>query len=139
GRLNADTVACRYRGDFPQVDPNKVHFMDVSPQQVVSVSAALIPFLEHDDANRALMGSNMQRQSVPLLTAEPPLVATGVEGAVAKDSGSCVLAKHGGKVIYCTADVIAVHREADRGQVDIYTIKKYRRSNQDTCINQTPL
>src|SRR6185295_1193177 len=119
GRLNADTVACRYRGDFPQVDPNKVHFMDISPMQVVSVSAALVPFLEHDDANRALMGSNMQRQSVPLLTAEPPLVATGVEEAVAKDSGSTILSRYGGKVLYCTADVIAVQRETDKGQVDI--------------------
>ncbi|MFH1574190.1 MAG: DNA-directed RNA polymerase subunit beta, partial [Acidobacteriota bacterium] len=128
-KLASDLVSCRSRGDFPLVDPSKVHFMDISPMQVVSVSAALIPFLEHDDANRALMGSNMQRQAVPLLESEPPLVATGVEGTVAKDSGSCIVARRAGKVLYSSADIIAVQADGGKDDVDIYTLKKYRRSN----------
>ncbi|MBI4051370.1 MAG: DNA-directed RNA polymerase subunit beta [Elusimicrobia bacterium] len=139
-RLAADMIACRHRGDFPLVEPVKIHYMDISPMQVVSISAALIPFLEHDDANRALMGSNMQRQAVPLLVAEPPLVATGVEARVAEDSGAMILAKRPGKVIYSSADIVAVNtEEGGEAQVDIYTLKKYRRSNQDTCINQVPV
>ncbi|MBI4056320.1 MAG: DNA-directed RNA polymerase subunit beta, partial [Elusimicrobia bacterium] len=139
-RLASDMVACRHRGDFPLVEPSKVDFMDISPMQVVSVSAALIPFLEHDDANRALMGSNMQRQAVPLLRAEPPLVATGIEAKVAEDSGSMILAKRPGKVVYASGDFVAVNVEEDRdSQLDIYTLKKYQRSNQDTCINQIPV
>ncbi len=140
-KLAVDLVACRSRGDFPLVDPAKVDYMDISPMQVVSVSAALVPFLEHDDANRALMGCNMQRQAVPLLMAEPPRVATGIEEAVAKDSGACITAKRAGKVIYSAGDLIAVHADGAKNkdsQIDLYTLKKYRRSNQDTCINQAP-
>jgi DNA-directed RNA polymerase subunit beta len=116
--------------------------MDISPMQVVSVSAALVPFLEHDDANRALMGANMQRQAVPLLMAEAPLVATGMEGPVAKDSGACITAKRAGKVIYSSGDLIAVAADDVKGKeeaVDLYKLRKYSRSNQDTCINQTPI
>jgi DNA-directed RNA polymerase subunit beta len=135
-----DLVACRFRGDFPQHSPTKINYMDVSPLQVVSVSTALIPFLEHDDANRALMGANMQRQAVPLLTADAPRVGTGIEGRVASDSGACVGAKRAGKVLYSSGDTIAVNSgSGSKGQVDIYDLKKYRRSNQDTCINQRPI
>ncbi|MFA5141146.1 MAG: DNA-directed RNA polymerase subunit beta [Elusimicrobiota bacterium] len=135
----ADLVACRHRGDFPQADPGKIDYMDVSPIQVISVSAALIPFLEHDDANRALMGSNMQRQSVPLLTAEPSFVMTGIEERVALDSGACIRAKRPGKVLYASGDTVAVHAGDGKDDIDIYELKKYRRSNQDTCINQVPV
>ena len=139
-RIAADLVACRSKGDFPQVHPDKVDYMDISPMQVISVSAALIPFLEHDDANRALMGSNMQRQAVPLLNPEAPVVATGIEDSVAQDSGSCVLAKRPGKVIYTTGDIIAVDSESgEEPRVDVYHLTKYRRSNQDTCVNQAPV
>jgi DNA-directed RNA polymerase subunit beta len=141
-KITADLAACRSRGEFPMVDPAKVDYMDISPMQVISVSAALIPFLEHDDANRALMGSNMQRQAVPLLTADPPLVGTGIEAAVAKDSGACIVAKRAGKVIYSAGDLVAVAPDNVKGKeeaIDLYTLRKYRRSNQDTCINQTPL
>ena len=141
-KLNVDLVACRSRGDFPLVDPSRVDYMDISPMQVVSVSAALVPFLEHDDANRALMGANMQRQAVPLLGAEPPVVGTGMEEPVARDSGACITAKRAGKVIYSAGDLIAVAADNVKGKeepIDIYTLKKYRRSNQDTCINQTPI
>ncbi|MFH1725057.1 MAG: DNA-directed RNA polymerase subunit beta [Elusimicrobiota bacterium] len=139
-KFASDLIACRSRGDFPQADPSKIDYMDVSPIQVVSVSASLIPFLEHDDANRALMGSNMQRQSVPLLVSEPALVATGVEERVAQDSGACVRAKRPGKILYSSGDIIAVNASSGKdGQIDIYELKKYQRSNQDTCINQTPI
>ena len=140
-RLASDLVACRSRGDFPLVEPAKVDYMDISPLQVVSVSAGLVPFLEHDDANRALMGCNMQRQAVPLLVAEAPLVTTGIEEAVAKDSGACITAKRAGRVIYSAGDLIAVHAEGVKegeGAIDLFQLRKYRRSNQDTCINQTP-
>ncbi|MFH1619939.1 MAG: DNA-directed RNA polymerase subunit beta [bacterium] len=141
-RLNADQIAGRLRDDYPVVDCKnieKVEYMDISPMQVVSVSAALIPFLEHDDANRALMGSNMQRQAVPLLTTEPPLVGTGVEASVARDSGAALKAGRSGRVIYSTADIIAVRTEDKKNPIDIYRLTKYKRSNQDTCINQIPL
>jgi len=140
-RLAADLVSCRSRGDFPLMEPSKVDYMDISPMQVVSVSAALIPFLEHDDANRALMGSNMQRQAVPLLIAEPPLVGTGMEEAVARDSGACVVARRSGRVIYSAGDLIAVLADSKEKEdsIDLYPLKKYRRSNQDTCVNQAPL
>ncbi|HBL18580.1 MAG TPA: DNA-directed RNA polymerase subunit beta [Elusimicrobia bacterium] len=140
GKLTGDLVSCRRRGDFPQADPSHIDYMDVSPLQVVSVSAALIPFLEHDDANRALMGSNMQRQAVPLLTAEPAFVSTGIEDRVAQDSGACITAKRPGKVLYSAGDIIAVSSGSGKNpEIDIYELKKYRRSNQDTCINQTPV
>ncbi len=136
GKFVSDLVACRYRGDFPQKNPNDIDFMDISPAQVVSISTALIPFLEHDDANRALMGSNMQRQAVPLLVPEAPIVATGVEAAVAQDSGAALIAKRGGVVASVWSDQIAVYN--DEGDVDVYRLRKYARSNQDTCVNQVP-
>ncbi|MBI5629340.1 MAG: DNA-directed RNA polymerase subunit beta [Elusimicrobia bacterium] len=138
-RIAADLAASRSRGDFPLAEPNKVDYMDISPMQVVSVSAALVPFLEHDDANRALMGSNMQRQGVPLLITEAPLVATGMEDAVARDSGACIVAKRAGRVIYAAGDLIAVCADAKEDQIDLYELRKYRRSNQDTCVSQAPM
>ncbi|OGX43999.1 MAG: DNA-directed RNA polymerase subunit beta [Omnitrophica WOR_2 bacterium RIFCSPLOWO2_02_FULL_45_28] len=125
-------VSCRLRGDFPKVEPKKVEYMDVSPKQLVSVAASLIPFLEHDDANRALMGSNMQRQAVPLMVSEAPLVATGIEHKVAVDSGAVVIAKEEGKVTAVDASSIAIGKTT-------YELMKFRRSNADTCINQNPL
>ena len=138
GKLMAEQVACRVRSDYPLVAPGEVDYMDISPLQVISISAALIPFLEHDDANRALMGCNMQRQGVPLLKAEAPLVGTGIEAAVARDSGSSMVAKQDGKVIFASADIIAVE-PAKGGKTEIYELTKYKRSNQDTCVNHKPL
>jgi DNA-directed RNA polymerase subunit beta len=144
GKLVNDLVSVRTHNEFTMATPDQVEFMDVSPKQIVSVAAALIPFLEHDDANRALMGSNMQRQAVPTLRAEKPLVGTGIERIVAVDSGSAVVAKRGGKVDSVDAARIVVRvndTEAGEGTggVDIYTLTKYTRSNQNTCINQRPL
>jgi DNA-directed RNA polymerase subunit beta len=148
GRFKNDRVACRKRGDFPVVAPKEIQYMDVSPKQLVSAAAALIPFLEHDDANRALMGSNMQRQSVPLLRTEAPLVGTGLEEKVARDSGAVVVAKRAGIVDSVSADVLYIRHFGRKqeeedftgfGGLDIYRITKFRRSNQDTCINQRPL
>ena len=146
GRFTEDRIVARYSGEFVTVEKDKVEFMDVSPKQLVSVAAALIPFLEHDDANRALMGSNMQRQSVPLLKTEPPLVGTGLEGVVARDSGAVVLCKRDGVVDTVDARRIIVRVEAkdEEGQTrdfgaDIYPLLKFRRSNQNTCINQKPV
>ncbi|MFA5858160.1 MAG: DNA-directed RNA polymerase subunit beta [Elusimicrobiota bacterium] len=130
-------ISCRYRGDFPFVDPVEIKYMDISPLQVVSISAALIPFLEHDDVNRALMGSNMQRQSVALVNTESPLVGTGIEQKVAKDSGSVIVARNSGEVISVTANRIIVWN-ADKNVYDTYDLKKYLPSNQDTCLNQIP-
>jgi DNA-directed RNA polymerase subunit beta len=143
GRFKKDMVATRCRGDFSLVSPKEIDFMDISPKQLMGASAGLIPFLEHDDANRALMGSNMQRQAVPLLTCEEPLVATGIEEAVAKDSGVVVTAERAGRVESVSADQIIVccgeeGKNEDR-PVDIYHLKKYKRSNQDTCVNQIPV
>jgi DNA-directed RNA polymerase subunit beta len=138
GRFSADLVACRHKGDFPLKSPDDIDYMDISPVQVVSTSAALIPFLEHDDANRALMGSNMQRQSVPLLGAEKPYVGTGIEGRVARDSRAVETARRGGVVLGCSSDTITVWSDEDKPGVDVYKLRKYSRSNQDTCINQTP-
>ncbi|HRD66893.1 MAG TPA: DNA-directed RNA polymerase subunit beta [Candidatus Competibacter sp.] len=139
-----EMVSCRYQNEFLLAMSNRVQYMDVSPKQIVSVAAALIPFLEHDDANRALMGSNMQRQAVPTLRAEKPLVGTGMERIVARDSGVCVIAKRGGTVDSVDAGriVVRVHdaeTEAGEPGVDIYNLTKYTRSNQNTCINQRPL
>jgi DNA-directed RNA polymerase subunit beta len=148
GRFKNDRVACRKRGDFPVVAPKEIQYMDVSPKQLVSAAAALIPFLEHDDANRALMGSNMQRQSVPLLRTEAPLVGTGLEEKVARDSGAVVVAKRAGIVDAVSADVLYIRHFGKKqeeedftgfGGLDIYRLTKFRRSNQDTCINQRPL
>ena len=139
GRFGADLIACRHKGDFPLKNPNDVDFMDIAPIQVVSLSAALIPFLEHDDANRALMGSNMQRQATPLLVTEAPRVATGVEGNVARDSGATIIAKRAGRVLSVSSNQIMVWSEDGQAGVDIYNLKKYARSNQDTCVNQVPI
>ena len=144
GFLSEELVSVRYQGEFNLKSPNEVHYMDVSPQQVVSVAAALIPFLEHDDANRALMGSNMQRQAVPTLKAQKPLVGTGFERFVASDSGVCVVARRGGEIESVDASRIVVRvndSEVETGDagVDIYNLTKYTRSNQNTCINQRPI
>jgi DNA-directed RNA polymerase subunit beta len=139
-----DLVDVRHQGEFTKSSRESVNFMDVSPLQVVSVAASLIPFLEHDDANRALMGSNMQRQAVPTLRAEKPLVGTGMEKIVARDSGVCVVARRGGVIETVDAGRIVVRvsdAETETGEagVDIYNLTKYTRSNQNTCINQKPL
>jgi DNA-directed RNA polymerase subunit beta len=139
-----DLVSCRHRNEFTISAPDQIQYMDISPKQIVSVAASLIPFLEHDDANRALMGSNMQRQAVPTLRSEAPLVGTGMERAVAIDSGVTVIARRGGLVDSVDASriVVRVHDDettADEAGVDIYNLTKYTRSNQNTCINQRPL
>ena len=142
-----DRVSARKGGEYKMVSPEELHFIDISPKQLVSVAAAMVPFLENDDANRALMGANMQRQAVPLLQPEAPLVGTGMEHIVARDSGAVVLAKRLGVVEYVSANRIVVRAEtrskkADPVQdlpLDIYNLTKYRRSNQNTCINQRPI
>ncbi|WIO74519.1 DNA-directed RNA polymerase subunit beta [Porticoccaceae bacterium LTM1] len=144
GKLVEELVSVRHQGEFTVKPPMDVQYQDVSPQQVVSVAAALIPFLEHDDANRALMGSNMQRQAVPTLRAEKPVVGTGMERFVARDSGVCKVAKRGGVIESVDAGRIVVRvndKEVEAGDagVDIYNLTKYTRSNQNTCINQRPI
>ncbi len=143
GNIKEDFVVCRKQGEVSMFPKQAVTYMDVSPKQVVSVAASLIPFLENDDANRALMGSNMQRQAVPLLKAEAPLVGTGMEAVVAKDSGASVIAKRSGIVDQVDAYriVIKLSEEEDENKtgVDIYTLMKFKRSNMSTCINQRPL
>jgi len=143
--LTEQFVPCRFQGESLLKPPAEVHFMDVSPMQTVSIAAALVPFLEHDDANRALMGANMQRQAVPTLRAQKPLVGTGIERAVARDSGVTVNARRGGEIVQIDAAriVVKVNEEeivgATDAGVDIYNLVKYTRSNQNTCINQRPL
>jgi DNA-directed RNA polymerase subunit beta len=144
GAFTDDLVSCRYQNEFALFPADRIEYMDVSPKQIVSVAASLIPFLEHDDANRALMGSNMQRQAVPTLRTETPLVGTGMERAVAVDSGVTVVAKRGGIVDSVDASRIVVRvnddeTKAGEAGVDIYNLTKYTRSNQNTCINQRPL
>ncbi|MEW8522945.1 MAG: DNA-directed RNA polymerase subunit beta [Candidatus Thiodiazotropha endolucinida] len=144
GMLTDELVSSRFQNEFTLSSPDKVQYIDVSPKQIVSVAASLIPFLEHDDANRALMGSNMQRQAVPVLRAEKPLVGTGIERVVAVDSGVTVVAKRGGEIESVDAARIVVRvnddeTEAGEPGVDIYNLTKYTRSNQNTCINQRPL
>ncbi|MEW8029513.1 MAG: DNA-directed RNA polymerase subunit beta [Candidatus Thiodiazotropha sp.] len=144
GMLTDELVSSRFQNEFTLSSPDKVQYIDVSPKQIVSVAASLIPFLEHDDANRALMGSNMQRQAVPVLRAEKPLVGTGIERVVAVDSGVTVVAKRGGDIESVDAARIVVRvnddeTEAGEPGVDIYNLTKYTRSNQNTCINQRPL
>ncbi|MCG7946599.1 MAG: DNA-directed RNA polymerase subunit beta, partial [Candidatus Thiodiazotropha taylori] len=144
GYLADELVSSRFQNEFTLSSPDKVQYIDVSPKQIVSVAASLIPFLEHDDANRALMGSNMQRQAVPVLRAEKPLVGTGIERVVAVDSGVTVVAKRGGVIESVDAARIVVRvnddeTEAGEPGVDIYNLTKYTRSNQNTCINQRPL
>ena len=144
GNLTDDLVSCRFENEFTLMPVSSINFMDVSPKQIVSVAASLIPFLEHDDANRALMGSNMQRQAVPTLRADTPLVGTGMERPVAIDSGVTVVAKRGGVVDSVDASRIVIRvndneTNANEAGVDIYGLTKYTRSNQNTCINQRPL
>ncbi|MCW9021722.1 MAG: DNA-directed RNA polymerase subunit beta, partial [Sedimenticola sp.] len=144
GMLFEELIPCRYQNETMLTNPDQIQYMDVSPKQIVSVAASMIPFLEHDDANRALMGSNMQRQAVPTLRADKPLVGTGMERAVATDSGVTVVAKRGGSVEEVDAARIVVRvndEETVAGEpgVDIYNLTKYTRSNQNTCINQRPL
>ena len=144
GRFTDELVSCRYQNEFTLMPAERIEYMDVSPRQIVSVAAALIPFLEHDDANRALMGSNMQRQAVPTLRSSTPLVGTGIERTVAIDSGVAVIARRGGAVDSVDASRIVVRvneGEVTAGEpgVDIYNLTKYTRSNQNTCINQQPL
>jgi DNA-directed RNA polymerase subunit beta len=143
GRFVNEIVTARLKGDFALVNTEEVTLMDISPSQIVSVSASLIPFLEHDDANRALMGSNMQRQAVPLLRCEQPIVGTGMESVVAQDSGSCVLAVGRGTVRYVDAERIVVSYEGDlfpeTGGMKVYELQKFHKSNQNTCFGQKPL
>ncbi len=138
GRFARARVNARYRSEFLEIEREKIDYMDVSPKMVVSVATAMIPFLENDDANRALMGSNMQRQAVPLLKTESPIVGTGMEYKAGVDSGVCVLAKEAGTVVAVSADRIVVRRDSDGGQ-DTYTLIKFARSNQGTCVNQRPV
>jgi DNA-directed RNA polymerase subunit beta len=147
GELAPDKIKARFEGDFPVVDPKEVHFMDVAPNQIVSIAASMIPFLEHDDANRALMGSNMQRQAVPLVRAEAPIVGTGLEAKIATDSRSLVLAEGPGVVDYVDAKKIVIKYEISEEQALLrfddeyktYNLIKFRRTNQDTCINLSPI
>ena len=140
-RFIDDLVAVRHANEFELMSPERIELMDVSPQQVVSIAASLIPFLEHDDANRALMGSNMQRQAVPVLRAEKPLVGTGLETVVARDSGVCIVARNSGVVESVDASriVVRVTDKKSKSASDVYNLIKYTRSNQNTCINQKPI
>jgi DNA-directed RNA polymerase subunit beta len=137
GYILGDVVPVRYRQDFTTTSPTEVDFVAVSPVQIISVATSLIPFLEHDDANRALMGSNMQRQAVPLLRPERPLVGTGLEGQAARDSGMVIISRADGEVTYVAADKLRVRH--DDGEEVTYPVQKYQRSNQDTCLNQRPI
>jgi DNA-directed RNA polymerase subunit beta len=151
GRFNQPKVSVRYKGEFMEVDRESVHYMDVSPKQLVSVAAGLIPFLEHDDANRALMGSNMQRQGVPLIVSESPLVGTGLEGKVARDSRAVIVSEGAGKVASVSANEIIVtkngevpegkkkHKHDPENGVYVYQLRKFMRSNAGTCVNQRPI
>jgi DNA-directed RNA polymerase subunit beta len=143
GNFVRDQVAARERGEFSLVSKDQVTLMDIAPSQIVSVSSALIPFLEHDDANRALMGSNMQRQAVPLLQPDPPLVGTGMEGLVARDSGNCIQSEAPGRITYVDAENIAVSYSQgglypDSGGTVVYDLQKFHKSNQNSCFNQVP-
>jgi DNA-directed RNA polymerase subunit beta len=151
GKFTTEKVHIRYRGDFLEVEPSKVHYMDVSPKQLVSVAAGLIPFLEHDDANRALMGSNMQRQGVPLLISEAPFIGTGMEGKVARDSKAVIVCDGNGKVASVSADLIVVTADGEMPEskkklkhdpengIYAYELRKFMRSNAGTCVNQRPI
>ena len=149
GAFKGSTVLTRFRGEYPMAKPKDIDYMDVSPKQIVSAAASLIPFLEHDDANRALMGCNMQRQAVPLLRADSPVVGTGMEKKVAIDSGAVVVAEAPGEVVSATADAIVIRYDDpdkvasdsffEQGGIKEYRLRKFKRSNQDTCYNQKPL
>ena len=134
-----ETCWARYKGDALEIDTTKVTHMDVSPKQLVSIVTGLIPFLEHDDANRALMGSNMQRQAVPLLKTEAPIVGTGLESRAARDSGALILAEEDGVVEFVDGHMIQVASKQNPLDKKIYRLKKFIRSNSGTCINQKPL
>ncbi|MEI6156987.1 MAG: DNA-directed RNA polymerase subunit beta, partial [Atribacterota bacterium] len=137
GRLMEGNIIVRFRGKIVEVDSGKLDFVDVSPQQIISASASLIPFLEHNDANRALMGTNMQRQAVPLLVSKPPLVGTGMEYKIAQDSGTTIVARRPGQVE--KVDALTIEIENNEGERDVYILEKFQRSNQSTCINQKPV
>ncbi len=143
GRFTGELIQCRHKLEFTMATPDRIQYMDVSPKQIVSVAAALIPFLENDDANRALMGSNMQRQAVPLIKTESPLVGTGMESVVARDSGVAIVSRRTGVVETVEAAQIVIKADEEQGSnepgVDIYNLMKFSRSNQNTCINQRPL
>lgn len=147
GELENEKVKARFEGDFPVVDPKEIRYMDIAPNQIVSIAASMIPFLEHDDANRALMGSNMQRQAVPLMRAEAPIVGTGLEGRIALDSRALILADSSGTVEFVDAKKIVIKYDVSEDQQMVrfddeyktYNLIKFRRTNQDTCINLTPL
>jgi DNA-directed RNA polymerase subunit beta len=140
GKFREALVSARLNGDFHMVTPDMVQLIDVAPNQMVSVAAALVPFLEHDDANRALMGANMQRQAVPLIRSHAPYVGTGMEGRLARDSGVCIVAKRDGIVESVDASRIVVRAEGDKAEIpDIYSMTKFQRSNQSTCFNQKPI
>ncbi len=145
GQFTAQLITARHKGNFPKVAPDEINFMDVSPKQLVSLATSLIPFLEHDDANRALMGSNMQRQAVPLITTDAPLVGTGMEARGARDSGAVILARREGVVKYVSSEKIIIEAvkksgfDFDFDSFDEYKLIKFMRSNQDTCINQRPI
>ncbi len=146
GKFVHDVIKCRFRSDYPQVEPKRIEYADVSPKQLVSVAASLIPFLEHDDANRALMGSNMQRQAVPLLVTDPPYIGTGMEGKAARDSGAVLVSKVSGVVTEADADHVTIQPDSkikgdELGFVEpvTYPLIKFKRSNQDTCINYRPI
>ncbi len=147
GELDNEKVKARFEGDFPVVEPKEISYMDIAPNQIVSIAASMIPFLEHDDANRALMGSNMQRQAVPLMRAEAPIVGTGLEGRIALDSRALVLAESAGTVEFVDAKKIVIKYDVSEEQQMVrfddeyktYNLIKFRRTNQDTCINLTPL
>ncbi len=151
GNLVGETVSSRFRGDFVEIEPAKVQYMDVSPKQLVSVAAGLIPFLEHDDANRALMGSNMQRQGVPLLVSDAPIIGTGMEGRVARDSRAVIVSESNGKIASVDSQRIIVTRDGEMPEgkkkikddpeagVHVYELRKFMRSNSSTCINQKPI
>lgn len=146
-KISEDSLRVRIKGDFPMVEPKQVEYMDVAPNQILSVAAALIPFVEHDDANRALMGSNMQRQAVPLMNPESPIVGTGMEGVVARDSGSCVISPVSGTVVHVDAKQIKIKIDkipeelslVEGDNIVVVKLEKNRRSNQNTCYNQRPL
>jgi DNA-directed RNA polymerase subunit beta len=142
GKISGNMIAARKQGELALVDATEVHLMDVSPSQMISIATSLIPFLEHDDANRALMGSNMMRQAVPVVKTDAPLVGTGVEATVARDSGAILFAEHDGKVIFVDSNRIVIQRDNfkdDESGVDVYKLVKYQRSNQNTSINQKAL
>lgn len=142
GKVSGNLIAARKEGELALVDASEVELMDVSPSQMISIATSLIPFLEHDDANRALMGSNMMRQAVPVLRTDAPIVGTGVESTVARDSGAILFASHDGKVIFVDSNRIVIQRDNFKDEesgVDVYKLVKYQRSNQNTSINQKAL